>query len=263
MNDTVSLSPDAALTHCAAIFLGARKSKTCLDSLPDTIKIHDAKKAYSVQDQVAQALTASLGPIKGWKVGASTPESEPFCAPLHQATLFSGDTKLPEGLCRLYGVEAEIVYIFRKDLPLRETPWTQAEVCDAIGSAHAAIEIFDTRFCKAGSQDGLVHLADQGNHGTLIYGPGISTWQQLTPVTEQVKLVLDDQIAIEHAGGNSAGDPIRLLVWLANHAAKRGFPLEAGTVVTTGSMTGTKFVPAGTTAKVEIGSLAPVSIVLP
>ena len=65
MNDTVSLSPDAALTHCAAIFLGARKSKTCLDSLPDTIKIHDAKEAYSVQDQVAQALTASLGPIKG------------------------------------------------------------------------------------------------------------------------------------------------------------------------------------------------------
>ncbi|MFT9096596.1 MAG: fumarylacetoacetate hydrolase family protein, partial [Gluconobacter cerinus] len=160
-------------------------------------------------------------------------------------------------------VEAEIVYIFRKDLPFRETPWTQAEVCEAIGSAHAAIEIFDTRFCEAGSQDGLVHLADQGNHGALIYGPGISTWQQLTPVTEQVKLVLDDQIAIEHAGGNSAGDPIRLLVWLANHAAKRGLPLEAGTVVTTGSMTGTKFVPAGTTAKVEIGSLVPVSVVLP
>ncbi len=252
-----------ALAQYADLLLGARKNGHCLQQIPASSAPQDAEDAYAVQDRVARTLTSSFGSIQGWKVGAPTPGSEPFCAPLHQNTIFSGNTKLPVGLCRLYGVEAEIVYVFGVSLPLRSTPWTEEDVRKAIVSAHAAIEIFDTRFCKPGSQSGLTHLADQGNHGALIYGTPLDDWQRLVPVDEPVRLILNGETVIDHTGGNSAGDPMRLLVWLANHAAKRGLPIQAGTVVTTGSMTGTEFVPAGTVAEVQIGPLTAVSVTLP
>lgn len=252
-----------ALAQYAELLLDARKSGHCLQQVPTSCAPQNAEDAYAVQDRVAHALIPSFGSIQGWKVGAPTPDSEPFCAPLHQTTIFSGDTKLPVGLCRLYGVEAEIVYVFGASLPLRSTPWTEQDVRKSIVSAHAAIEIFDTRFCKPGSQSGLTHLADQGNHGALIYGAPLNAWQRLVPVDEPVRLILNGKPVIDHKGGNSAGDPMHLLVWLANHTAKRGLPIQAGTVVTTGSMIGTEFVPAGTVAEVQIGPLTPVSVTLP
>lgn len=253
----------SVLSPYAERLLEARKSGSCISEIAEALKPKNPAEAYAIQNEVAHALVPSLGPVRGWKVGAPTPTAEPNCSPLHQGTLFSGDTNLPRGLCRFYGVEAEIVYIFGNDLPARGTPWTEAEVRDAIATAHAAIEIFDTRFCKPGSQDGLVHLADQGNHGALIYGAGTSEWRDLTPVAEPVRLTLNGEVAIEHIGGNSAGDPIHMLVWLANHAAARGLPIQTGTIVTSGSMIGTRFVEAGTVATVQIGSLQPISVTLP
>lgn len=252
-----------ALKQYADLLLDARKTGHCLQQIPASSVLQNTEDAYAIQDRVAHALISSFGSIQGWKVGAPTPDSEPFCAPLHQKTIFSGDTKLPVDFCRLYGVEAEIVYVFGSSLPMRSTPWTEEDVRKSIVSVHAAIEIFDTRFCKPGSQSGLVHLADQGNHGALIYGAPLNDWQRLAPVDERVRLTLNGKTLIDHTGGNSAGDPMRLLVWLANHAARRGFPLQAGTIVTTGSMTGTEFVSAGTIAEVQIGPLAPVTVTLP
>ncbi len=47
---------------------------------------------------------------------------------------------------------------------------------------------------------------------------------------------------VEAAGGNPAGDPLRLVTWLANHGAHRGRPLRAGDIVAMGSCTGLRFV---------------------
>jgi 2-keto-4-pentenoate hydratase len=43
-------------------------------------------------------------------------------------------------------------------------------------------------------------------------------------------------------GGNSAGDPLRMLVWLANTGACSLGGIKAGDRITTGSCTGTIFV---------------------
>lgn len=261
-SDALSPFPET-LAQYADLLLNARKSGHCLQQIPSSCVPQNAEEAYAVQDRVARALRPSSGSIHGWKVGAPTPDSEPFCAPLHKKTIFSGNTELPAELCRIYGVEAEIVYVFGTSLPQHRIPWTEQDVREAITSAHAAIEIFDTRFCEPHSQSNLTHLADQGNHGALIYGASLTDWQRLIPVKERVQLTLNGKTVVDHIGGNSAGDTIRLLVWLANHAARRGLPIQAGTVVTTGSTMGTKFVPAGTVANVQIGPLPAVSVTLP
>jgi 2-keto-4-pentenoate hydratase len=52
------------------------------------------------------------------------------------------------------------------------------------------------------------------------------------------RLEIDGVNRGESIGGNTAGDPVRLLVWLANHAALRGLPLGAGDIITSGALTG-------------------------
>ena len=260
---TGQIDADMIAALSDALLEARRTPGGTVDALPAGLSLPDDAAAYAVQDAVARALWESAGPVVGWKVGAASPDATPFCAPLHRATLFYSDTRLPPGLCRVFGVEAEIVYRIGRDLPFRTEGWDEAAVRDAIASAHPAIEIFDTRFPRPFQHARLIHLADQGNHGALVIGEGITDWASLHPVTEPVRLIVDGAVRMAHRGGNSAGDPIRLLVWLANHAAARGMPLKAGDVVTTGSMTGTEFVPAGTVVRVEFGSLAPVSVTMP
>lgn len=261
-NHTTPHSNDE-LHACAEALIAARLNHHPLSTTPYPHAPQTAAESYAIQKYVATAMSKTLGPIRGWKVGAPTPTAEPFASPLHTGTLFEGETTLPKGLCRFYGVEAEIAYRFGKDLPARQTPWTREEVLSAIASAHPAIEICDTRFSEIGAQTALLHLADQGNHGALIYGDALTNWASLTPVEEAVRLTAGSNIIAEHKGGNSAGDPLRMLVWLAQHAAEQGFPIKAGDIVTTGSMTGTVFVEAGTTAKAEFGSLGSITVHLP
>src|SRR4051812_457483 len=153
---------DHRLRPCAAeMLLEARATRRWLDALPDGAQPASETEAYAIQDMVARR----LGPIVGWKVGSATLYSEPFRAPIHEATLRIEDPRLPADLFHVIGVEAEIVYRFARDLPPRATPYARDEVLAAVGSMHPAVEIVDTRFSAFGSVDALSQRADQQNHG--------------------------------------------------------------------------------------------------
>ncbi|QDH16812.1 2-keto-4-pentenoate hydratase [Swingsia samuiensis] len=262
-----TLDQNEQLKAYGDLLLEARRTKRPIPAQGFPYKVDTEEMACAVQNYVVEAWAKTAGGVRAWKVGASTPQAEPFAAPIHQGTLFSGNKiNFPENFCRLYGVEAEIVYTIGKELPFKkpgQEVWSREEVLSTIVSAHPAIEICDTRFSDYNSQDPLVHRADQANHGALIYGEAYSDWQNLIPTEESVKVMFDGETAVEHKGGNSAGDPLRMLVWLANHAQERGFPFKVGDVVTTGSTMGTIFVPGGTLVRVEFGSLGVLTVQLP
>ncbi|AHI25298.1 2-keto-4-pentenoate hydratase [Komagataeibacter xylinus] len=244
-----------AITSLPALLLAVRRGQLPPPASVDGALVPaTAADAYAVQDMVGR----SLGPVGGWKVGAPAPDAEPACAPIHTATIFRDGATVPADTCRHLGVEAEIGYRFARALPPRAAPWTRDEVLDAIGTAHPVIEILDTRFARPGSLHKLLHAADQQSHGALVVGPGTTAWRTLDPVHERVVLRIDGKVAADHTGGNSAGDPLRMLVWLANHAARRGMGIDAGCVVTTGSTTGTIFVPHGTDVEASFPALGSV-----
>lgn len=248
--------PTPSSTTLTDLLLSVRAGHTSPPATVDpALAPPDAARAYAVQDAVRQG----LGPIVGWKVGASGPQAEPAAAPIHATTLFDTGATVPHGLCRHLGVEGEIGYRFAHALPARPEPYTRAEVLAAIGTVHPMIEIVDTRFEKPGSQHPLLHLADQQSHGALIAGPGQSAWQAIDPVTARVIVSIDGKVAVDHAGGNAAGDPLRLLVWLANHASLRGMGIGAGCLVTTGSATGTIFVAHGTDVEARFPAIGTVT----
>ena len=125
----------------------------------------------------------------------------------------------------------------------------------AIASVHAAIEIVDTRFSRWNAVDRLSQIADQANHGALIIGGGRTDWAVIDPPLQPVTLILDGTPVVVAIGGNSAGEPLRMLEWLANTGARSPGGIRAGDVVTTGSCTGTVFVTVGQHIVAEFAGL--------
>jgi 2-keto-4-pentenoate hydratase len=251
---------DCAMTfepaRAAAAFLRARKSKRLIDQLPEGSQPTSETDVYLIQDLVAK----TLGPVVAWKVGSATVDSEPFRAPIHRDTVFIDQTCIPAKMFHVIGVEAELVYAFKRDLPPEGTPYSLGTVLDAIGAIMPGIEIVDTRFKIFGGRDPLAHRADQGNHGALILGTPVHSWRSLVPSNLSVRLQVDGKILREAVGGNSAVDPVRLLVWLVNEGSRSLGGVRAGQVVTTGSCTGTIFVNPGTSTRATFPGLGTLEI---
>ncbi|WP_042691616.1 2-keto-4-pentenoate hydratase [Azospirillum sp. B506] len=245
-----------AVVAAADALLAARRDNRPLDTLPPATMPADKADAYAIQTEVARR----IGPVTAWKVGASAPDAEPSSAPIHAETLFFDRETLPAGMFRVIGIEAEIVYRLKSDLPARDEPWTRDELLDAIGSVHPAFEICDSRFAAYGSQGPFASLADQANHGALIVGAATADWRRIDPVTQPLTLDIDGERKIDVIGGNKAGDPIRLLGWLANVGARPFGGLHAGDTVTTGSCTGTIFVQPGSRAVADFPGLGRIAL---
>ena len=251
--------PDTAFDPhaCAAVLTMARQGRTPrpLD-LPAALRPRDAAEAYAVQDVVVR----ERGAIAGWKVGAASPQALPARAALTRDSVFvapaSSALRLPASGFAVMGIEAELVYELGADLPPRATPYRAAEVLAAMASVRAAIEVCDTRFAAWAQQGEWSRLADQACHGALIVGSGQEDVAAVQPLVQGVGLSINDSVAVQHAAwGNPAGDPVRLLVWLANEGARSLGGLRAGHWVTTGSCTGTVMVAPGTLVAADFPGL--------
>lgn len=251
--------PDTAFDPqaCAAVLTMARQGRMPrpLD-LPAALRPRNAAEAYAVQDIVVR----ERGAIAGWKVGAASPQALPARAALTRDSVFVAQTgvavHLPAAGFAVMGVEAELVYELGADLPARSTPYSADEVLTAVASVRAAIEVCDTRFAAWAQQGEWSRLADQACHGALIVGSGTTDVAGVEPLSQPVSLSVNGAVAVQHAAwGNPAGDPLRLLTWLANEGARSLGGLRAGHWVTTGSCTGTVMVAPGTVVVAELSGL--------
>ena len=224
--------------------------------LPVALRPCDAAQAYAVQDAVVR----ERGEIAGWKVGAASPQALPARAALTRDSVFVAPAgqalNLPAAGFAVMGVEAELVYELGADLPERATPYSAGEVLAAMASVRAAIEVCDTRFAAWAQQGEWSRLADQACHGALIVGSGTTDLSGVQPLLQPVNLSVNGSVAVQQAAwGNPAGDPLRLLTWLANEGARRRGGLGAGEWVTTGSCTGTVLVAPGTVVVADFPGL--------
>ena len=223
----------ARAVAAAELLIGAREGPL-LSAFPETCRPRDEAEAYRIQDEVA----ARLGPIEGWKVGASGPDAIPNCAPLLAGSVLSSPARIPSEGLSLRGVEAEIAFRFAKDLPPRTQPYERPEVLAAIESACVAIEFCECRFRDWQTLDPISKLADSNMNQALIAGAEWYDWKGLEVAAQPVVMSFDGRRVIDRRGGNTAGDLFRMLVWLANHLSARGPGLRRGLIVTTGSWGG-------------------------
>src|SRR5260221_523053 len=128
--------------------------------------IANAAAGSAIQDAVMALLDERAG---GWKVGLA-PGAPPSCAPMFASLIHPSPLAIPAADVPMLGVEAEIAVRIGRDLPARATPYTRADIVDAIDGVCAAIEIVHSRlraFLKAAPDD---KLADNVGNGAFVHG---------------------------------------------------------------------------------------------
>ncbi|MDA9501382.1 2-keto-4-pentenoate hydratase [Bradyrhizobium sp. CCBAU 11357] len=216
----------------------------------------DRAGAYAIQD----ATLAQIGPLGGWKVGASGPDAEPVCAPLPAPGLLASGARLGSEF-RLRGVEVEVALRVGRALTAEDAALPDRELARAFDAVYPAIEIVETRLEDWTNSAALAQLADLQSHGALLIGAASTVSPAAIDLRAvEADLSIGEDISRRIIGGNPAGDIWRLLRWLVRHCADRGLPLLPGQIVTTGSCTGMVFAEAGTSARARLVGFGEVTV---
>jgi 2-keto-4-pentenoate hydratase len=244
------------MSAAAELLLAARQNGRRLTAFPDEVRPRTVADAYAVQD----AVVSKLGAIAGWKVGAKDRSAEPTCAPLPAPLILRSPQRFAPGRFADNGVEAELAFTLAHDLPPRPQPYRVADIAAAVATVHPAIEIVDSRFIDLRAVDALSLLADFQSNGALVIGNGVALPHAFESSAQQVTLDVDGVRVVESRGSNPAGDVLRLLAWLADHAAVRNGGLRRDDIVTTGSWTGMRFVAPGTRIEAVFAGIGGVEV---
>lgn len=227
---------DAAKIEAAARLLAqGRAPGRAIGVPPAELAPSDADEAWAMHE----AAVAALGPVAGWKTGAPTPTAPAGAGMITAGTLHRSPASFAAGAFRLAAVEAEVAVVVGRDFGPRAEPYGRDEVLAAVVSWHAAIEVLDTAFAAEdwAAAAPLWRLADRQSHGALVVGPAAEGAPQGALDRLRVTLEIDGAEAFSHEGGNTGGDPARLLAGLVNLRRETARPVRAGDVVTTGSAT--------------------------
>lgn len=256
MPDAIGPMPGAATRpeELARLLAGAWREKTQA-AVPPALAPQDNADAYRVQ----QAFLHQLGsPIGGWKVGAKSADGPIQGAPLPQAWIHPDAAMLPRTRFPVLGIELEIMFRLGRDFLPGAPPPGEDEVREAIAGVAASIEIVSSRLAGWPDVPKPSQLADLQNHGALVVGEWVGSWDGIDFLTPRAQLAFNGREVFAGAGGNPAGDPRRLLHWVVRHCHAQGIPLPAGTPITAGSYTGMFFPQEAGTVEGRIGALPPI-----
>jgi 2-keto-4-pentenoate hydratase len=222
--------------EAAALLIATRRGRQRIARLPEACRPVDVAAGYALQSKVV----AGLGEVGGYKIGAGGPDETPLYAPILAHEIHTSGASLSLAAFPGALIEAEIAFRLRCDLPHRDAAYDLAEVAAAVETL-PALEIFGSRYLDPGAVSEGENLADCLANAGLIVG------QPFTPprsghdasrdiASWNIDLVIDGKTGSVRAARHPVGDPLRLVVWLANHLRGSGDGLRAGQVVTTGAL---------------------------
>jgi 2-keto-4-pentenoate hydratase len=237
------------IERAARILVQARRDMTPLSGLPDGLKPSTIEEAHTIQDAVSHQLGKLIG---GFKAMAPA-NGDPTRGVIYGGTIHASPGKLPATTVPQCGVEGEVAFIFRRDLPYRTQPYTRNEVA-AVVDACAAIEVVHSRFAQKATVSNLEKLADSISNGAFVHDVPRSDWHDLQLGKLKVTLSVNGKKSLEQVGGHPTGDPLGIAVVLANIWREKG-GVRAGQFVTCGSCTGLKFLKPGDVCSVRFEGL--------
>lgn len=152
--------------------------------------------------------------------------------------------------------EAEIAFVLGKDLPDPRT--TPQMVADAVATAHAAIEIVDSRIAdwKITFAD---TVADNGSSAFFVLADRGFALAGLDLEGAAMELMINGGIASTGMGAAALGNPLNAAAWLAQTLANRGEPLKAGDILLAGALGPMVALNPGDHVRAVIGGLGEVS----
>ena len=235
------------IAEAARLLAQARRTGERITGLP--VQPESVAEAHAIQDAVAARLGEPAGAFKA----NAPPNEEPTRGLIHARTIRPSPARVPAAEAPDCGVEGEVAFRFTRDLPPREQPYTREEVAGAV-DACAAIEVVSSRFQDHTSRSALEKVADCISNGGFVPGTPVRDWRGLNLGGIHVVLSVNGQVVLEQDGGHPTGDPLGVVVELAN-MTRTGAGVRAGQFVTCGSYTGLRFLKPGDACAVRFEGL--------
>jgi len=230
-----------------------------IDSLSSAFEDLTMEEAYEVQEMVVKERLKKGERVIGWKIGATSRSvmdqlkiNEPIlgCMTTQSEHSFLHEVKASH-FCRL-AVEGEIAFVMGK--PLKGPGITKTDVIQATAGIMGAVELVDCRI-----RDWQVTtpeaISDNAMHGGIILGPSMKSISGFDLIHEGIVMHRNGHLLASACGVEALGNPLNVVVWLANKLGVLGKELGAGAIVSTGSLTRFFFVDPGDVIDVSFSNL--------
>jgi 2-keto-4-pentenoate hydratase len=233
------------------------------------LALAEEDEAYRLQAAANEMLAdRGLGAIVGHKVGATNAVVQAYLGVDHPVagrvfakTVHTSPVELLHADYVRVGVECEIVVRLGADLPPTGAPYAHEAVVRAIDVCMAGMEIIDDRYLDLKRVDACTLIADNALDAGVVIGTAVHDWKSLDLPALTGTILVNDAAAATGRGADVLGDPLNVVVWLANHLARRGEVLKAGEFVFTGSMTDIVWPAAGDNVIARIDGLGSVEVI--
>jgi 2-keto-4-pentenoate hydratase len=234
--------------QAAQFILNAHERRVRYENLPPAIAPTTVDEAYAAQEALAKLLVPRAGPVAGLKIAVATKVmqelmgiGEPCGGIIFANRVHASPAKVRLADHMNLVVECELAVRLGRDLPKSSQAWTGESVKAAVESVMPAFELIEDRNAVYKGTNALSIIADNCWNAGIVPGAPVP----FTPARPLAGIegILEINGCEAHRG--KTDDPLATLAWVANLAAGRGRPLEAGMVVITGSVIPTLPIAAG------------------
>lgn len=238
----------------------ARRQAQALPDYPGTIPA-SLDAGYAVQDR---AIALWGQPVAGWKVGRLPADWEarlgeerlvgPIFPDAVQAMTRGDVGQFAVIRGGFAAVEAEYVFRIGRDAPADKFDYTPDEAADMADALRVGVELAGSPLPLINVLGPAVVVSDFGNNAGLIVGPEIADWRNVDEATLRCETFIDGRSVGQGGAASISGGLRSALAFALSRCARRGYPLKAGTLVTTGAATGIHDIVAGQHAIVRFGA---------
>ncbi|MCP2089957.1 UNVERIFIED_ORG: 2-keto-4-pentenoate hydratase [Paraburkholderia sediminicola] len=247
--------------QAANLLVTARQTGMLVERLPVELLPASLDDGFAIQQEVSRQLGPQIG---AWKCALPQP-GKVIAAPIYDADIHRGD------VCRMSGsagvavrAEPELACLLKCDLPPRRGVYGEAEVLDALGDTHLALELLGCRYACPEKLTFPELLADGLFNAGLVLGPRVNLFDGATPADLPVEFDLGltriGEEAVTLTGRHPDQGVLAPIVWLANFLRARGLGLYAGQAVITGSYAGVLDLTVGRELLIRFGELGTLPI---
>ena len=273
MNETVGggvVGDDSESWEIARRLVRARLQATALPDYPGALP-PSLDAGYASQDA---AIAMWPTRVAGWKVG-KIPDAwlarmgeERLVGPIFEDAVQQALSGEAAGFAVIAGgfaaVEAEFVFRLGADAPVGKTAWTDDEALALVDALLVGAELAGSPLPRINDLGPAVVVSDFGNNAGLILGPPVPEWRRMLGTLEQnlrCETAIDGEVVGSGRASDIAGGLVAALRFALARCARRGMPLRAGQLVSTGAATGIHDIRAGQQARVSFDGIGEIAIV--
>lgn len=257
MNSTPAPAASATPIEVARHFVCARLNARALAGYPGPLP-GSLDEAYARQDAAIE-----LWPdrVVGWKVGKIPPGwaevvgEERLVGPIfaaHVQPQVSGQSLVIAVIDGGFAaVEAEYIFVLGDSAAPGKIDWTPEEAAGCVAELRIGIEFAGSPLATINHLGPAVVVSDFGNNAGLLLGPVVSDWRAQALDSLRCETFVGGRLVGRGGAASISGGPLAALAFALNRCARRGRPLHAGDVVSTGASTGIHDIRIGEQARVE------------